>query len=1424
MTAQIRLTTAIVVAVCALAAGPARAQQRTETSSEFQALIGLARVKRDAGDRAAARQYFEAARRARPFDAAELAEFFWVLAGQDAAAALAVGREALAVSPGNRELRDRAITEAMTLADETTVQQLAAEGQRHEPRSARWPRRLGESYLRQGLSAPAAAAFALAVRESDATDQDRAGLALALEGAGQHAEANAAWNLVPAEVRASHDDWERSRLRALAIAGDASVAGEALTDWLQVHPADDALREMAIGAWLRANAPRRALATLPTSGPLSDRWLRLQLSIARTAGLHDVAITAARGFAARPGARIDDRLTLAEVLIEAEQYAEAATRLEALAAASGDCNQRLLSLIDRVPDPAGTRIMIGALSAPPCDTAPRWLQRGLERAIAQARHQDALALLARLPTSEIQRPETQRIEGQLRLWTGDPRAAIVILDKVVRATPSDTAARESLVDAYRATQNTAAAWQSAEPLLAVPSLSDDRLLMLTSLALEADQPDSVAPLLIRLAATPANVVPRTALMGRALMAQGRPAEAAPLLSALPARELDPAGALALIDAVRAINGPAAACTIAKQFTSTGSAWQDVLVRRVVLESTVGSADESQVLRRALRALDANAAVIADAETALANARPQEALAILARISDDPLSDRASDLEAIALAGAGRLTEALTATRRLRQARPLQMVLRIREAELEFQIAPSVESMEPLLALHANNRSNLQATLAAAGALAALRRPTEALAVLGPEADWHTLPLDGRLVAAQSLRAIGRSRDALALLGDRSTSNAALEQLRAELISVVEGPDRAKVAFAEAATRETATAELFLKWAEITPDVPSRVAILLSGADRFPTHAGILEHLAAAYLVSGDRRAARATASRALEQDPQGASAWMTLIDATFGEEGRDGGEAVLVRFVETAVAEPAFVIGMAEHLSSFVRSPNDPLVAVALSWIAATPPVDDAMARTRELARARILATAERWAEATDSVDAALRREPSSPESRKLRAEILSWSGHHAEALTAYNDYLALRPNDVDARRQQARVAGWANWTGESKRLYAALRSRYPNDLAIAAEADAKAAFLAGRWHAAVSAYARWLTIEPENGEARFEYGQVLRADGQIERADDTLAALAATTNHRLAIAALARAQAARGSAATVVMQARSSNGYGGQRLLDLGEQGANFATSFGNSGRTALAATASHVRAAGAVSALNGLRAGVNGTASISRAWRLDAHGAMWDFHDGRPIMTDLRLRAAWRPADRWAVGVGAEREPLFENMTTIQERIAGTGVFADAAFDSPRLAINARASQQALSDNNARTRVTLSISRSLSERFAQLRWIGWAESLSYRSSSADYFSPARQVRLDAGLSYSHAFTTPRFRGDREQSVSASYLIGVDNQGATYHHPTVRLSFEFAPGLAIDAHVDWIRSAVYHETSAFVGLRIPTSTNKTRR
>jgi hypothetical protein len=124
--------------------GPAlHAQDKAGTNDRFQSLMGLARVKRNAGDVAAARRYFEDARRVRPFDAKELAEYFWILAGHDSAAALTVGREVLAVTPEAHNVRDRAITEAIAVGDEATVRQLATDGARVQPATALWSRRIG---------------------------------------------------------------------------------------------------------------------------------------------------------------------------------------------------------------------------------------------------------------------------------------------------------------------------------------------------------------------------------------------------------------------------------------------------------------------------------------------------------------------------------------------------------------------------------------------------------------------------------------------------------------------------------------------------------------------------------------------------------------------------------------------------------------------------------------------------------------------------------------------------------------------------------------------------------------------------------------------------------------------------------------------------------------------------------------------------------------------------------------------------------------------------------------------------------------------------------------------------------------------------------------------------------------------------------
>ena len=58
-------------------------------------------------------------------------------------------------------------------------------------------------------------------------------------------------------------------------------------------------------------------------------------------------------------------------------------------------------------------------------------------------------------------------------------------------------------------------------------------------------------------------------------------------------------------------------------------------------------------------------------------------------------------------------------------------------------------------------------------------------------------------------------------------------------------------------------------------------------------------------------------------------------------------------------------------------------------------------------------------------------------------------------------------------------------------------------------------------------------------------------------------------------------------------------------------------------------------------------------------------------------------------------------------------------------------------------------------------------------------------------------------------------QSLAVAYLAGLDDRGETYHHPMMNLAIEFARGFSIDARASWIRSDVYRETSAFVGMTL---------
>ncbi len=432
-----RRTILILALVVGFGIGPAvHAQEKAGTSDRFQSLMGLARVKRNAGDVAAARRYFEDARRVRPFDAKELTEYFWVLAGLDSAAALVVGREVLTVTPDAHNVRDRAITEAIAMADEGTVRTLAADGARLQPGTALWPRRIGESHLRQGQPREAADAFARAVRAPDAIVDDRASLALSLEGAKRYAESVAAWREVPAPARAGRIDWEKSRLRAIGNGAAPLDAAAELETWLDAHPDDDAARDLLVNVYIRAKQPGEALKVLKP-------------------------VTA------------DERRLQAELFVEARQYTRAASVVRSLAPKSGRCDVRLLTLADRLPDPTGTDLLTDLMTRPGCNAPASWIRRGAERHVAVSNHRAALALLKTMRAADLEQPGIVRLAGQVHVWTGDLPEGIRLLERAVKNSPDDQAAQRTLAEARLAlalpvAEHTALPISNARPLSYAP--------------------------------------------------------------------------------------------------------------------------------------------------------------------------------------------------------------------------------------------------------------------------------------------------------------------------------------------------------------------------------------------------------------------------------------------------------------------------------------------------------------------------------------------------------------------------------------------------------------------------------------------------------------------------------------------------------------------------------------------------------------------------------------------------------------------------------------------------------------------------------------------------------------------------------------------------------------------------------------------
>jgi tetratricopeptide (TPR) repeat protein len=1407
-----RISALAALCLCAQVAA-ATAQQGTRTE-QFEALLGLARVKRDAGDPGASRRYFEDASRVRALDPAQLAEFFWVLADQDAPRAIAVARDVLRATPSNDRVRERALVIAAAVGDEDTVVALASVGRRLAPKDVRWPRHLAESAARRDAHAEAAEAYAAAIPLMGSTVSDRVGLALAREASGDPTGALAAWNGVPASARDEQREWAISRLRVLAASVGPDAARPDFDAWFAAHPDDFEPRAMLVDLFDRAGRPADALAALGplTSGPYAGAWQRREAQLARAAGDRDHALAVLDRRTSHNRAKPDERLTFGELLIETSQFERAKSVVAPLAFAADTCDDTTWGLLDRLPDTLAVDVMFlnAKQHARACEATPRWMLRTVERLVAVARHDDALAIIDLLPIATREIGDVRRLNGQLNLWTGHSSRAAQLLEPLVEAAPTDRVAREALADAYRAEGKSYAAWAIAESLVAAAGTDDARLKKLAEIALEADAASAVEPMLAAIQDQPA-----VTLRARALLSLGRPAEAHRLLAAIDPDLLTAGAALALVDSTIAVEGNDAALTLARCLPTTAASSPDLATRIAMLEALSGDTARAKEMRTSIAQKDRTRGLILDVETALSLERPSEAVSLLRQLPDAEKQSRTADLLSTALAGVGELSGANVLVSQLIAERPRFANFIIRQKELAWRLTPSAETLAAVLALPAALEGNHYAAIAAARALESADRYAEALAQLDAAGPRRDLPVEGKMIAARSLRALGYLPEALAALDEQVGASGPAGILRAEIVAAVKGWLEAAKAFQAIALRPVSTPSLYLAWAAAAPVAAERVPVLREANTRFSGNPEILARLAAAEWQVGEREAALRNADQSLVIRPGGTDAWVVYIDATAATRSRAELDAALSRFAKETRGDAALAAGMAEHLAGLARGPEDPLLEVSLKWLNNAPAIPE-LAFSQTLARARVLAVAENYTAALSAIDDVLAQDGTHRQALRLRADVLSYAGQHAEALAAYDTYVAIAPEDIDARRQQARVAGWAGRSGEARTRYRALIEAFPANAVVAAEAGAKDAFFSGRWHDAVGAYERWLALEPDNAEAQFELAEAHRALGNVSRANSGLAVLESrAAGHRLATAAHQRARVNARPSVTAVFDSRSADGYEGQRLLDLREQGAIVTGAWGLDDDTALAIEGVRVEASGADAERRGYRAGANITQRLASNVGVSGTVALWDLGSTTQRVHESIAQVSWRADDRWTLAGGFARQPLQESLASVDRGLTTSGPFATLRFDAPLTSIDVHATRQDLSDGNARSRTTMSASQALGERLRGLRLIAWVEQLSYRSAAADYFTPSSFLHVDAGLEYAYAFSRPRFRGDRDNSVAVSYLFGTDSRGTRYLHPSVRLSLEVVDGLALDARAGWIRSADYDETTFMVALRV---------
>ena len=615
-------------------------------------------------------------------------------------------------------------------------------------------------------------------------------------------------------------------------------------------------------------------------------------------------------------------------------------------------------------------------------------------------------------------------------------------------------------------------------------------------------------------------------------------------------------------------------------------------------------------------------------------------------------------------------------------------------------------------------------------------------------------------------------------------------------------------------RSDASPDWYLAWADAQRSGEELMRILTDATARFPSDARLQERLAVTAWAARDEATALAAADAALLADDGRTGAWFVKVEIASRHGSSTELLALLGRFETRFANQPSARIGMAEMLAGLTRSSGDPAARRALVWVEAIL-ADEPQQAAAAVARARLYAALNDLPQALRVIDELVTERPELPAALKLKAELLAASGHYKDAVDAFDDYLARAPRDLEARRQQARIEGWRGAYGESLARYERLCESDLRSPVVVAELDAKRAYYRGHWSDAVRRYDAWLALEPDNVEAQIERAQALDHLGDASQARDAFSAIAASaTPNDVSLTAADRIERRRAASVDLFAVAQSADAIERRQLLDLVDSGAGVSDNLGLGYGTRVRVfggpsmadvgnrvwRGNHVGGQFVTSPLAALA--INGALAYRT---LDTAGGQW--------FGDAGL--TWRAHATLRLTGGFERSLLLENGITLAEGISGVGPTAGVRW-SPNtdFLVQASGARSDLSDGNQRHTMRLAASERVLRGTNELRVLLSSEFLSYKAERLSYFTPSAFWRNDVGAEWRGWLATPRFFGDRERWLSATYLFGADDRGERYHTGRAGLSYELANGVSVVADGLLVRSRVYNGGRFSFGLR----------